>query len=80
MGSGSPERTLKFAIECIPYCSKNIWIIDLQVIKQTKAMKTHKAILLPRYLLSAGQGSKLKLKIWASSHQNVIDGLVNELI
>ena len=52
------------ARSCARYSSKNIWIIDLQVIKQTKAIKNHKAALLPRYILSAGEGSKLKLNMF----------------
>lgn len=67
MGSGSPVKTTKFAISCMPIFSKSIWMIDLQVIRQTKAIKNHKEILLPRYTLSAGEGSKLKLNTFIDS-------------
>jgi hypothetical protein len=39
-------------------------MMDLHVIKQTKAIKNHKAALLPLYILSAGEGSKLKLNMF----------------
>ena len=63
IGSGSPVSTIMLAMPCAPYSSKSIWIIDLHVIKHTKAMKNQKAALLPLYLLSAGVGKRLKLNI-----------------
>jgi hypothetical protein len=67
MGSGSPVNTIILAMLCAPYSSKNIWIIDLQVIKHTKAMKNQKDTLLPLYSLSAGEGRRLKLNIFTIS-------------
>jgi hypothetical protein len=67
MGSGSPVNTMILAMPCAPYSSKNIWIIDLHVIKHTKAMKNQKAALLPLYSLSAGEGRRLKLNIFIIS-------------